>query len=73
MNAKERELLTGMVNCYNTCHEDFEGTVRMVASARKLKPEKVKSMLSRIALKYGSSDEYAALRKKLPKEFPLII
>ena len=69
MNARELELLQGMVNCYNTCHANFEETVGMVSSARGLTAEEVKATLSR--LKEAGGEEYGALRGRLPKDFPL--
>ena len=69
MSPKERELLQGMVNCYNTCHADFEETVGMVGSARRLAPEDVKATLER--LKRAGEEEYKVLRARLPANFPL--
>ena len=59
----------GMVNCYNTCHEDFEHTVHMVARARGLTDEKVKSMLKKIKEESRDSEEYLSLRSRLPNDF----
>jgi len=36
LTPRERELMTGMGNCYASCHEDFEHTVEMVGDARGL-------------------------------------
>lgn len=69
MTPKDREFLQGMVNCYNSCHANFEETVGMVSSARGLRPEEVKETLAR--LKDGDGDVYQALRGRLPKDFPL--
>lgn len=69
MTPKERELLNGMANCYHVCHANFEDTVEMVGSARSLSPEEVKAVLER--LKQEDGDEYRAIRKRLPEEFPL--
>jgi len=69
MNARERELLQGMVNCYNTCHANFEETVGMVSSARGFTAEDVKETLNR--LKESGGEDYRALRGRLPKDFPL--
>ena len=71
MDYSEKELLAGMCNCYETCHEDFEGTVRMVARARGITEEEVKPRLLSIRERYGSTGEYAKLRTRLPKAFPL--
>ncbi len=69
MTPKERELLQGMVNCYNSCHANFEETVGMVGSARGLRLEEVKEILAR--LRVAGGDDYQALRGRLPKDFPL--
>jgi hypothetical protein len=58
-----------MVNCYHTCHADFEGTVGMVGSARGLSPEEVKEILARLK-KEGGAD-FKELRSRLPDAFPL--
>ncbi len=71
MTPRERELLQGMGNCYQACHADFDDTVGMVGSARGLSPEEVKKMLGEMKEKHGESDDYMALRARLPKEFPL--
>ncbi len=71
MTPKERELLTGMGNCYASCHEDFEHTVEMVGGARGLTVDMVKRMLEDIRGKYGADAEYLRLRGRLPKDFPL--
>jgi hypothetical protein len=69
MSPREKELLQGMVNCYNTCHASFEETVHMVGSARGLGADEVKAMLER--LRTAGGDDYQALRKHLPSDFPL--
>jgi len=71
LNPKERELLTGMVNCYASCHEDFEHTVEMVGDARGLSVDQVKSILEDMRGKYGVDVDYQRLRGRLPKDFPL--
>lgn len=60
-----------MGNCYEACHADYEDTVGMVGGARGLNSDEVKKMLGEMRLKYGESDDYKALRARLPKEFPL--
>ncbi len=70
MTPKERELLTGMGNCYEACHADFEATVGMVASNRDRTPEDVKSTLTRLAKEYGATPEFQELRSRLPHDFP---
>src|SRR3989442_5205991 len=67
----ERELMTGMGNCYASCHEDFEQTVEMVGDARGLTVDQVKKMLQEIRGKYGADADYQRLRGRLPKDFPL--
>ncbi|MEM0154432.1 MAG: hypothetical protein QW814_01190 [Methanothrix sp.] len=71
MDERENELMHGMVNCYNTCHEDFEHTVHMVARARRLSDEEVKLMLKKIKKESGDSEDYLLLRSKLPDDFPV--
>jgi hypothetical protein len=63
--------MTGMGNCYASCHEDFERTVEMVSDARGLTVDQVKMTLIEIRGKYGSDADYQKLRSHLPKEFPL--
>jgi hypothetical protein len=63
--------LTGMGNCFAACGEDFEGTVDMVADARRLTPEEVKRTLARMKAEYGRDPEYLALRGRLPESFPV--
>ena len=71
VDARERELLTGMGNCFEACGEDFEGTVGMVADARHRRPEEVKATLVRMREKYQGDPDYQALRRRLPEAFPL--
>ncbi len=71
MTPRERELVTGMGNCYASCQGSFEDTVRMVGDARGLTPEQVRKMLSDIREKYGRDVEYRNLRGRLPEDFPL--
>ena len=71
LTPRERELLTGMGNCYSSCHEDFEETVRMVGDARDLTVDQLKKMLEDIREKYGRETDYQKLRGRLPKDFPL--
>ena len=71
MDEKERELLTGMGNCYEACHEDFEGTVEMVAGSRRRQVEEVKATLARMRETYHADPEYRSLRGRLPTSFPL--
>jgi hypothetical protein len=67
----ERELLTGMGNCYASCGEDFEDTVRMVAGARGRTVEDVEATLAQMKASHKSDPDYVNLRKRLPAEFPL--
>lgn len=71
LTPRERELLTGMGNCYAACHADFEDTVQMVGNARGLTVDQVKTMLEDTRGKYGGDADYQRLRGRLPKEFPL--
>lgn len=71
MDERERELLTGMGNCYAACGADFESTVEMVANARRLPPAKVIETLEEIRQRDGASEEYRRLRARLPEGFPL--
>lgn len=71
MDARERELLTGMGNCYEACGEDFEATVGMVAGSRHRTPEDVKSTLARMRELYASDPDYQRLRQRLPPSFPV--
>jgi hypothetical protein len=71
VNPRERELMTGMGNCFAACGEDFEGTVGMVAHARHLTPDEVKRLLAHMKAEYGRDPEYIALRERLPASFPL--
>jgi hypothetical protein len=70
VNPRERELMTGMGNCYEACGANFEETIGMVASARKLTPDYVKAMLADIRSRYGNDPEFRALRNRLPESFP---
>lgn len=70
MNPRERELLTGMGNCYEACHADFEGTVEMVANNRHRTTDEVKETLRRLRREFGSDPEYQNLRARLPPDFP---
>ena len=63
--------MTGMGNCYASCHEDFEETARMVGDARDLTTDEVKKTLEEIRGKYGGDADYQKLRGRLPKDFPL--
>ena len=71
VNARERELLTGMGNCFEACGVDFEGTVEMVAQSRSRTPEDVKETLARMKQSFGQDGDYQMLRKRLPPHFPL--
>jgi hypothetical protein len=71
VDARERELLTGMGNCYAACGADFEGTVGMVADSRHREATEVKSTLARMRDSYREDPDYQALRRRLPDSFPL--
>ena len=70
MDPRERELLTGMGNCFEACHADFEGTVQMVADSRHRTPEDVEETLVGMAKRYAADAEYQQLRRRLPAAFP---
>jgi hypothetical protein len=70
VDPRERELLTGMGNCYEACHENFEGTVEMVANSRHREFDEVKSTLAMMRDKYHNDDDYQSLRRRLPESFP---
>jgi len=71
VDARERELLTGMGNCFAACGADFEGTVDMVANARHREVADVKATLARMRESYRMDPDYQALRRRLPEAFPL--
>jgi hypothetical protein len=70
VTPRERELLTGMGNCYEACHADFDGTVEMVSGARHLTTEEVRRLLAQMRADYSGQEEYEALRRRLPPVFP---
>lgn len=71
MSTVDRELLEGMGNCYSVCGEDFESTVRMVASTRGRTATDVKEALARVAKDNGRDSDFRELRSRLPASFPL--
>jgi hypothetical protein len=71
VDPQDRELLTGMGNCFEACGEDFDGTVGMVASARHRTPDSVREALARLRATHLHDPEYQGLRARLPPEFPL--
>lgn len=71
MDPRDRELLTGMGNCYAACHEDFEGTVDMVAGARHRTSDDVRQTLRSMGGRYAADPDYRTLRARLPPEFPI--
>jgi hypothetical protein len=70
VDPRERELLTGMGNCYEACHADFVHTIEMVAGNRHRTSDDVKDTLRRLAERFGADPEYRRLRARLPAEFP---
>lgn len=70
MKPRDLELLRGMCNCFATCREDFDNTVKMVAGARGLAPEFVKGDLKRMSVDYSDDPHFQELRRLLPSEFP---
>lgn len=71
LTDEELELLSAMGNCYNTCLEDFEETLRMISIWRGYTTEEVKIILIRMKDKYADDSEYQRLRSRFPKEFPV--
>ena len=67
----EKELLTGMGNCFEACHDDFEATIGMVSGARGRTADDVIAALRRMRGRYGDDPEYLALRQRFPAEFPV--
>lgn len=70
MDPREKELLTGMGNCYAACGENFERTVEMVADNRHRTTDDVKQTLVQIREMYGNDADYRKLRARLPASFP---
>jgi hypothetical protein len=70
VTPREEELLTGMGNCFDACHADFEETVGMVAGNRGLTPEAVKATLRSIRDRFHDDPTFRRLRGRLPDEFP---
>jgi hypothetical protein len=70
VNPRERELLTGMGNCFEACHADFEGTIEMVAGNRHRTPEDVTETLRQMSERFSNDPEYRRLRARLPADFP---
>jgi hypothetical protein len=71
MDARQRELLTGMGNCFEACDADFEGTVEMVSGARDRTPQDVRATLAEMRTRFAADPDYQQLRARLPPEFPL--
>lgn len=71
VTPRDRELLTGMGNCFEACHGTFEETLEMVAGARHRAVGEVRSRLSELRAEAGGSEEYRHLRARLPADFPL--
>lgn len=70
VDPRQRDLLTGMGNCFEACHADFEGTVGMVARARDRTPEDVKAELAALQARFSTDPEFQRLRSRLPAAFP---
>ena len=71
MTPRERELLTGIGNCYEACHEGFEETVGMVARSRDRSIDEVKETLRSISERYGNDPDFLRLRERFPATFPV--
>jgi hypothetical protein len=70
VNPRERELLTGMGNCFEACHADFDQTIEMVSGSRHRTSEDVKETLQRMREQFSADPEYQRLRARLPTDFP---
>jgi transposase len=71
VNPRDRELLTGMGNCYEACHEDFEHTIEMVAGNRHRTPGDVMENLRQMREQFATDPEYQRLRGRFPADFPV--
>jgi hypothetical protein len=71
VDPRERELLTGMGNCFAACGDDFDGTVGMVADSRRRTREDVLQTLASMRARYSGDADYQVLRARLPGSFPL--
>lgn len=71
MEPADRELLTGMGNCFEACGADFPETLRMVSEARRRTPEDVLATLQRLRKGCSADPEYQRLRARFPAEFPV--
>ena len=70
MNPRERELLSGMGNCFEACHATFDQTIEMVSGSRHRTPDDVKETLRRMREQYSADPEFQRLRARLPLDFP---
>jgi hypothetical protein len=71
VNPRDRELLTGMGNCFEACHEDFDRTIDMVAGNRHRTPDDVKENLRQLRVQFATDPEYQRLRGRFPADFPV--
>jgi hypothetical protein len=71
VTPREREMFTGMGNCYEACRADYRETLEMVAGARHLTTEEVEATLARLRTLEGETPEYRKLRSRLPEHFPI--
>ncbi|MCI4369570.1 MAG: hypothetical protein L3K09_08440 [Thermoplasmata archaeon] len=71
MTPRDRELITGMGNCYEACHADCSDTLGMVAGARHLTVDEVRERLLWMGRQHASDPEYLRLRARFPAEFPV--
>ena len=71
MYPHEHELLKAMGDCYQTCYEDFEETLRMISGWRGYTTDEVKGILLEMKKKYSNDPKYIKLRDRFPKEFPV--
>ena len=71
MDEQEHELLKAMGDCYLTCYEDFEESLRMISGWRGYTTDEVKNILLKMKNKYKNDPVYVKLRERFPKEFPV--
>jgi hypothetical protein len=71
MTPREREMLTGMGNCFEACGADYRETLEMVAGTRRISTAEVEATLANLRSAEGDSPEYRTLRSRFPDTFPI--
>ena len=71
MNDEELELFTAVGNCYQTCKENYEETLKMISGWRGYTTQDAHNILVEVKKKYGATDDYQKLRGRFPKDFPI--